>query len=269
MQTQDKDKTEQKTQEKSKATINKIPDWPLGLSIPNSEKLTVSVAEDLAVVLTRDAFEQLFGWAYSTSKEISCLGSVHRDGNRFFIDKFYLLKQSGSSASTELDQESIAELMEQLMAEGKRDEAQRIKCWAHSHPNMGVFWSNTDDSTCQLLVNDYLISIVVGSNFAICCRIDIVMPFAITLDNIPVLYEIPKEGLPMETYAEQVRSVVSEKVFAFGKKDEKQSEEENKEQTGYVPTSYCGYCGNWHADGECPLADAENWPNIDDDDFMF
>ena len=268
MQTQDKDKTEQKQESKPEAKINKIPDWPAGLSMPNSEKLTVSVAEDLAVVLTKDVFEQLFGWAYSTSKEISCLGSVHRDGNKFFIDKFYLLKQSGSSASTELDQESIAELMEQLMAEAKADEAQRIKCWAHSHPNMEAFWSNTDDSTCQLLVNDYLISIVVGSNFAIRCRLDIATPVPIVLDNVPVLYEIPKQGLLMETYAEQVRNMVSERVFTFDEKDEKH-EGQDEVHAGYVPTSYCGYCGYRHADGECPLADSENWPNIDDDDFMF
>jgi len=269
MQTQDKDKTKEETQEKPKARINKIPDWPLGLSLRNSEKLSVSIAENLAVVLTKDAFEQLFGWAYSTSKEISCLGSVHRDGNRFFIDKFYLLKQSGSSASTELDQDAVAELMEQMMAEGKTDEAQRIKCWAHSHPNMEAFWSKVDDATCQLLVNDYLISIVVGSNFAICCRIDIAAPLPITLDNVPVFYEISREGLPMEEYAEQVRNMVSERVFSFSREDKNQNEGQDKVPTGYVPISYCGYCGYRHADGECPLADSKNWPNIDDDDFMF
>lgn len=268
MQTQDKDKAKSVAQEKPKTTINKILDWPLGLFLPNSQKLSVSVAEDLTVIFTRNAFEQLFGWAYSTSKEISCLGSVHRDGNRFFIDKFYLLRQSGSSACTELDQDAIAELMEQLLAEGKADEAKRIKCWAHSHPNMEAFWSKVDDSTCQLLVNDYLISLVVGSNFATCCRIDIAVPLPITLDNVPVLYEIPKEDLPMEKYTEEVRNMVSERVFTFSKKDEKQNEEQGKEHTGYVPILYCGYCGCRHAEGECPLGDVEDWPDIDDD-FMF
>ncbi|MCK4828644.1 hypothetical protein KA005_73620, partial [bacterium] len=186
----------------------------------------------------------------------------------FFIDKFHLLKQSGSSASTELDQDAIAELIEQLLTEGKTNEAGRIKCWAHSHPNMEAFWSKVDDSTCQLLVNDYLISIVVGGNFAICCRIDIAAPLPITLDNVPVLYAIPKKSLSMERYAEEVRNMVSERVFNFGQKDEKQAGQNNTKNE-YVPMSYCGYCGNWHADGQCPLADAENWPNIDDDDFMF
>jgi proteasome lid subunit RPN8/RPN11 len=269
MQTQDKDKTKEETQEKPKARINKIPDWPIGLSLPNRERLTVSVAQDLAVVLTKDAFEQLFGWAYSTSREISCLGSVHRNGNRFFIDGFYLLKQSGSSACTELDQDAIGELMEQMMSEGKTNETQSIKCWAHSHPNMEAFWSKVDDSTCQLLVNDYLISIVVGSNFAIRCRIDIAAPLPITLDNVPVFYQMSKESLTLDLYAEQVGQMVSEKAFSFETEDNKRKQEQDKRPTVYSPPTYCGYCGYVHADDECPLADSENWQNIDDDDFMF
>lgn len=268
MQTQNKDKTKSVTEEKPETTVSKIPDWPAGLSMPNSEKLSVSIAKDLAVVLTKDAFEQLFGWAYSTCQEISCLGSVRRSGNRFFVDKFYLLKQSGCSAGTELDQDAIAEFLEQLMTEGKTEEARSIKCWAHSHPNMDVFWSKMDDDTCRLLVNDYLIGIVVSNNFAVRCRIDIGTPIPIVLDNVLVLYEIPKEGLAMEIYAEQVKNMVSEKAFAFDKKDEKR-EGQNNAKNEYVPMSYCGYCGNWHDDDQCPLADAENWPNIDDDDFMF
>jgi len=37
----------------------------------------------------------------------------------------------------------------------------------------------------------------------------------------------------------------------------------------YSPPTYCGYCGYVHDEGECPLADSESWPNIDEDDFMF
>jgi proteasome lid subunit RPN8/RPN11 len=268
MQTQDKDKTRSLTEEKPKPIINKVPAWPVGLRIPANEMLTVSIAEDLAVILTKEAFEQLFCWAYSTYKEISCLGSVHRDGNRFFIEKFYLLKQSGCSACTEIDQEAIAELIEKLMAEGKAGEAQSIKCWAHSHPNMEAFWSNTDRDTCSLLVNDYLISIVVANNFAIRCRIDIAAPVPIALDNVPVFYAMPKDELSMQTYAEQVRNMVSDNLFALTRNDEKRNKQKDEEQSGCVQTHYCGYCGYFHADGECPLDDSEAWANIDDEDFM-
>ena len=190
MQTQDKNIAKSTDQEKPKRTSNITPQWPTGLVISKDKNISVSIAEDLAVVLTQDAFEQLFGWAYSTSMEISCLGSVRPEGNRFIIERFYLLKQSGSSAGTELDQLAMAELIEKLIAEGKRDEAKRIKCWAHSHPNMETFWSSTDDYTCRLLVNDYLISIVVANNFTLRCRIDIATPLSIALDNISVLYQI-------------------------------------------------------------------------------
>jgi len=265
MQTQDKDKAKSKVEEKTMVTVNAIPNWPTGFIISKKENISVSVADDLSVILTKGAFEQLFGWAYSTSREISCLGCVKRDGNRFTIEHFFLLKQSGSSVSTELDQTGMAELVEQLIAEGKREETGRIKCWAHSHPNMEPFWSKIDDATCRLLVNDYLISIVVGNNFAIRSRIDIAGPVPVVFEDIPVLYQVVKDNLLLDKYAEEVRSVVSEKVFSFARIEEKQSQEQGKLGAIY----YCGYCGYRHAEGECPLGDVENWQQIDDEDFMF
>ena len=265
MQTQDKDKTKSKTEEKPEVAFNTIPNWPTGLIISKNENIGVSIAKDLSVVLTKDAFEQLFGWAYSTSREISCLGSVLRDGNRFIIDRFYLLKQSGSSTGTELDQSAIAELVEKLITEGKLEEAKRIKCWAHSHPNMGTFWSKTDDDTCRLLAVDFLISIVVSNNFTLRCRIDITTPVPVVLDNVPVFYQMPKDNLPMDKYAEEVRSAVTEKVFSFSEMGKDQSQEQDK----LAPETYCGYCGSWHAEGECPLGAPENWPEVLDDSDMF
>ncbi|MCK4346044.1 MAG: hypothetical protein KAX05_12230, partial [Bacteroidales bacterium] len=230
------------------------------------EPIRVSIAEDLAVILTKDAFEQLFGWAYSVSCEISCLGSVHREGNRFFIEKFYLLKQAGSFGGTVIDQDAIAEFMEQLITESKGNEAQRIKCWAHSHPNMDVFWSMTDETTCRQLVNDYLISIVVSNNFVIRCRIDITTPVPVTFDNVPVFYHIPKDKLLMEQYAEQVRSTVSESALSFVRKQEVQTQQQEE----YMPEFPCEYCGGWHDKSECPLADSDQLPTLfDDSDSMF
>jgi len=266
MQTQDKSKTGGKGKEKTREYANIKPGWPVGLPISDGRKISVSIAEDLAVVLTQKAFEQLFGWAYSTSREISCLGSVTRDGNRFIIGQFYLLKQSGSFGGTELDQSAVGELIEQLITDGKSEQAQHVKCWAHSHPNMDVFWSNIDDSTCRLLVNDYLISIVVANNFAIRCRIDIAGPVPIVLDNIPVLYEVPENKISLDKFAEQVRNTVSENDFVFGLPDSKQ----DQDQALLLPESYCECCGNWHAEGQCPLTDAGGWSDTwKDDDFMF
>ena len=97
----------------------KCPNGPQDFSFSKNESIDVSVAKDLAVVLTHHAFEQLFGWAYSTNREISCLGSIRRDGNIFIVEQLHLLKQTGSSVSTEIDEIAIAELIEKLLAEGK------------------------------------------------------------------------------------------------------------------------------------------------------
>jgi len=96
--------------------------------------LTCFIPESLAVILSRQAFEQLFGYAYGTTTEISCLGTVKHEGERFRIERFYLVPQLGSLGHTELDQEAVAALVEELLAQGKAEEARSITCWAHSHP---------------------------------------------------------------------------------------------------------------------------------------
>ena len=280
MQTHDKEKPIEKESQKDLAKQVPItPKWPPGLQFSKTETLAVSVAKDLAVVLTHYAFEQLFGWAYATGREISCLGSVKCDGNTFVITEFYLLKQSGSATSTELDETAIAELIEKLLAEGKPGQAHAIKCWAHSHPGMGVFWSGTDSDTCRLLVSDYLVSLVVSDRFAIRCRIDITAPVPMSIDHVPVLYEMQQDKELTETYARQVKEAVSERFFFFEEfddlKDKKTGQEADaagkrpKDDYEYVPALYCGCCGSFHGDGECPLMDESRLAHMIDDDEFF
>jgi hypothetical protein len=130
---------------------------------------------------------------------------------------------------------------------------------------MDAFWSKTDDQTCRLLVNDYLVSIVVSDNFTVRCRIDIAAPVPLVLDNVPVVYQTPKDELLMEKYAQEVRSAVSEKLLNLPSAQDKEKSVRDK----FAPETYCGYCGNWHLEGECPLVDAANCPQIFDNEFMF
>lgn len=51
-----------------------------------------------------------------------------------------------------MDPLPAAGLMEDLLKKGQTQEARSIECWAHSHPGMGVFWSKTDDTTCNPLL---------------------------------------------------------------------------------------------------------------------
>jgi hypothetical protein len=189
------------------ATPKKAP-WPAGLLISKPEKLSCFLPEDLKVVLAKEAFDQLFGYAYATSSEISCLGNVRREGDVFIIERFYLVKQNGGSAHTEMEPSAIAELVEQLLSQGKADEARAIKCWAHSHPGMSVSWSKTDDDTCRVLAGDYLVSLVVSDDFAVRARVDMAAPLRVTVDNVPVFCEVVADKVKIGEYEKEVAEKV-------------------------------------------------------------
>lgn len=167
----------------------------IGVPLGKPEKPKCEIVDGLAVLLSAEATQDLSGYSYATDNEISCLGTVIRQNNIFRIEHLYLLKQTGSFGHTEMDQTSVAEMMEQLISEGKTEEAKSLKCWVHSHPGgMGVFWSQTDNETCRRLVSDYLVSIVVGEGYRAKCRIDVAAPIAFAADDIPLFYEMPAES---------------------------------------------------------------------------
>ena len=259
-----KSNNDTKTDPKKKRRSYQLPKWPGGIPLPKSGDMTFTVPDDLEVILTREAFSRLFGFAYSTSREISCLGPVRREGAKFIVERFYLLQQVGTSSHTEIDETAIAELIEKLLAEGKSEEASRIRCWAHSHPGMGVFWSDRDKSTCRNLVTDYLVSVVVSNDFSIKCRIDLGGALPATLDNVPVKYELPADLEEMKRYGEEVKALVKD-GFDFPETD---SPSDAKTERGKIQ-EYCEYCGSWHEPGACPFTEPDDWYLDDADLYPF
>ena len=230
--------------------LQRKPHWPLGLQLSAKKDITCFIPEHLVVVLSPEAFEQLFSYAYSTTSEICCLGTVKQQGERFRIERFYLVGQTGSSGHTELDQEALAALVEELLAQGKLEEARSLRCWAHSHPGMGLFWSKTDEDTCKRLVTDYLVSLVVSDGFAIRCRVDVGGPVPFAIDQVPVLVEVPVEASSLEQYAAEVREKVKYEPLLLCLEDEKN----RKSREALVP-EYCDTCGWVHLEGHCPLSE--------------
>ena len=238
--------------EESAISVAEPPPWPLGLRVSGQVKMTCSVPHDLAVVLAPQAFTQLFGYAYSTGLEISCLGIVRRDGALFQIERFCLVKQHSSTGHTELDQEAVAAVVEELRKEGKADELTALKCWAHSHPNLGLFWSKTDDDTCARLVSDWLVSLVVSNDFAIRCRIDVGGTIPFTIDQVPVFVEAAAEKDLLARVRRQVQELVSEGLEVI-----QAATSASPAQASARVDEYCEVCGRWHGRNECPFDD---WP---------
>ena len=233
------------------------PEWPAGILLSKRDRLTCAVPDDLRVVLTAEAFQQLFGYAYATDSEISCLGAVRREGNLFIVERFYLVKQEGGAAHTEMDDTALAELVEKLLADGKVEEARSIKCWAHSHPRMNVFWSKTDDDTSQRLATDWLVSLVVSDGFAIRARLDTNSPFPFTVDNVPVVLETACNQARLAAYVAEVKAKVTAEprgVFLLS----------DMRSGPFSPPLevYCETCQRYHSPDKCPAEDVL-WEPLD------
>lgn len=82
--------------------------------------------------------------------EVSGMGLVKNNGDHFEVIKIFLPeKQKNSGANTELDQEELAKLQYDLIRKNEINETTSLSFWWHSHANMGVFWSGTDDENIR------------------------------------------------------------------------------------------------------------------------
>jgi len=204
------------------------------------------------VVLSQRAFVQVFGYAYATPLEISCLGLIRRNGSVFRVERFHLVKQTSSIGHTELDNEAVLALIEGLIADGRKDEVAALKCWAHSHPGFKCFWSKTDDATCARLVTDWLVSLVVSHDFAIRGRIDVGGAVPFTIDHVPVFVEMPADEDLLANLRAEAGKLVTEGLPFFTTRGARRSEKVAASE------ECCDLCGSRHPGDRCPFDD---WPS--------
>lgn len=89
---------------------------------------------------------KLWIWSAASDIEISAIGEIAiQDDTIHVTDTVHLLKQEGSSGSTELDMDAYDVLIRRYIKEGKSLEPLRF--WFHTHPKMGIWFSMTDEDT--------------------------------------------------------------------------------------------------------------------------
>ena len=139
------------------------------------------------------AHEKLWAWTHLARGEVSMLGLIEEHEGAPCITDLFLVKQTCTSANTEMCQDGIARLMVQLVHEGKQD---HLRAWVHSHAAMATFWSATDDKTIEGLGGDlFMVSVVVNHAGDVRARVDLFQPLRITIDEVPVKVRLPKLDL--------------------------------------------------------------------------
>lgn len=136
------------------------------------------------ILITPRAFQKLRLYIDLCPMEIGGLGEVERDGHRFLITDLFILPQKVSPSETELDSAAMLEILECCVAEGRNPAS--LCLWWHSHAEMDVEWSETDERTIANFFGDFMISLVGNKAGDFACRMDILPPNGQTLGDLPL-----------------------------------------------------------------------------------
>lgn len=159
------------------------------------------------VSITPGALERLNGYIAVAEGEISGLGVVDKVGPKeFVITEVLIFKQECSPSESNFNNDGLAEFLTQAIREGQ--DIGCLKCWWHSHANMGTFWSATDKGTIEGFDNDWMISIVGNKKGEFLVRLDVYQPVRLTVDAL-TLY-VHRTANP--ELMEQLKAEVKEKV---------------------------------------------------------
>ncbi len=123
------------------------------------------------ILITPRAFQKLRLYIELCPMEIGGLGEVERDGSNLVITDLFILPQKISPAETELDSAAIFEILQSCLAEGRNPAS--LCLWWHSHADLDVEWSTTDERTIENFAGDFMLSLVGNKAGDFACRLDI------------------------------------------------------------------------------------------------
>lgn len=139
------------------------------------------------ITMLQSAAEHMWEYTDLAKGEMSLVGIVDelKDSKGIVTElrvrEVYLPIQENTSGTTEIDDDSLNAYLAELHKRGN-DDLDKVRCWIHSHGDMGVFWSSTDTATIAKWSPDkdteirYLVSIVVNQKRYYKARLDIFTP---------------------------------------------------------------------------------------------
>jgi len=165
------------------------------------------------VYITTEAKQRLDLYIQLADGEISGLGTVTRLGNDFLVTAVHLFEQECTSASTDLSVEDVSKFLLEAVRSGLDPAA--LKLWWHSHCNMGVFWSATDDRTAEKFSNGWMLSLVGNRGKEYKCRLDLYEPIRLTLDGLRFEIRQPENSALRAALEAEVKEKVKTRVFTY------------------------------------------------------
>lgn len=105
-----------------------------------------------SVYYTKEVWESITYLVDKCTQEIGWLGLVEEYQGWYLVTEIFIPEQEVSSATTDIEPEALAALTMQLLDEGK--DPNQLRYWGHSHVNMQVSPSTTDELQIQEYLQD-------------------------------------------------------------------------------------------------------------------
>jgi proteasome lid subunit RPN8/RPN11 len=120
-------------------------DWT-GYSGTGGYGKTKTYPSSIKLIIPDEIYQKIIWWVRKATGECSGFGKVVYKDGAFRVESAMLVKQSNSSAETEIDGGDLAKAMYDL-----REAPGDLVWWWHSHVNMDVFWSSTDREAIEMV----------------------------------------------------------------------------------------------------------------------
>lgn len=208
------------------------------VAINNKEVKVKAYAPKLTIY--REDYLKLVAYALEAKGEISGFLKVteHQDGQGYHIHAPIIFEQECTGVTTDLDTTSVAKFFDNIVRVQKGDPTE-YRCWWHSHVDMDVFYSGTDNKSIDEFTEDwgFVIGITVNRKGEIYTRIQYNNPLWIELENVPLVIKETLSNDMLDKIKADVASMVKEKTYTSSivttKKDVIDTDD------GYAP--YGGY----------------------------
>lgn len=186
--------------------------------MPHEFANKVEILHDLPkVLLTRQAYEDMYCLVEIVQKEVGWLGSVQKIGNNFLIKEVFLFDQESHATTCEITPDGLAEFASEILATRAdgMEVANSLRFWGHSHVNMATSPSGQDENQMFELANscgDYFIRGILNKAGRMEFSLVLVEVGVIIRDVEWELYE-PAENSRLLKWQREVDQKVREKVY--------------------------------------------------------
>jgi proteasome lid subunit RPN8/RPN11 len=198
----------------------------------------------VTLVLPLKAYQKIMAYATACDVEISGFADLemNKETMELIVKDVFLLEQECNGAATHLSEEDIAKFNVAMIKKGY---SQLPQLWWHSHVNMGVFFSGTDEDTLKELQNEsMMVALVVNKRFEMKAKMyvhktitmfDETFEEQLEIDPLPIRIQWASETVP-QAIINEVKEKVTENTgwTPWIKKDKKNKKNEKTSETDYL-----------------------------------